>query len=111
MSRTFNTPTNRGRADKIAEIVAHLENSAKANRASPEQIEEVLAPAIGAIERLLGRALGGEPTSPAPTPPQALQDAAAAPVDGHDRRDIREALQQLTDAQRALRAVVLGWPV
>ncbi|WP_227271207.1 hypothetical protein [Roseobacter weihaiensis] len=56
---SFDTPTNRGRADKIVEIVGHLKRSAGANKPTPSEVAEILAPAIDAL-----RDLGAIPTAP-----------------------------------------------
>lgn len=56
---SFDTPTNRGRALKIVEIVGHLKRSAGANKPTPSEVAEILSPAIEAL-----RELGAIPTAP-----------------------------------------------
>lgn len=74
----FDNPSNRGRAAKIVEILNHVEKSAKSNRASEDEIGEILAPAVQAL-----RALGAIP--PAITPTQAdRSDAVEQPARGTD---------------------------
>ena len=64
---SFDTPTNRRRADKIVEIVGHLKRSAGANKPTSAEVAEIMAPAVEAL-----RALGAIP---------AATDAPAADID------------------------------
>lgn len=49
---SFDNASNRGRAEKIAAILAHVAKSAKSNGASPAEIATILSPARAAMAEL-----------------------------------------------------------
>jgi hypothetical protein len=49
---SFDNQRNRGRALKIVDILAHVEKSAKANNATPDEITEILTPAVQMLRAL-----------------------------------------------------------
>ena len=53
MTTGFDNGTNSGRVSKIVEIVELLKKSAESNKASAQEIIEVLKPAIQAIESMV----------------------------------------------------------
>lgn len=69
---SFENQSNRTRVMKIIEITALIEKSAKSNKATPEQIAELLHPARAQINALCGIAMQAEapePDAPATTQP------------------------------------------
>lgn len=67
---SFENPTNRGRALKIVEILAHVEKSAKSNRATPDEIAHMCIPVVEML-----RQLGALPHAI----PAAQEDPSTAP--------------------------------
>ncbi len=51
MSGFFND-TNKGRAEKIVGTLKHIEKSARSNRATPEQVADILSPIFDQLGRM-----------------------------------------------------------
>lgn len=97
---TFQTNTNESRARKMVEIIGHLQTSARANRATAEEIDALLAPVLEAM-RDLGATIGqprrvAPPDTPVGKHPKgttrswadAVEFARTAPL-----RDVAAAMQ------------------
>ena len=116
MSNGFQTKTNEGRVTKLLEVLGHLETSARANRASGEEVAVLLGPVTAKIAELTGGAApvgapvsasvsapaaasageGSETPAPAPARPMAQRGARWADVRAYvqdlDPHDLSEAL-------------------
>jgi hypothetical protein len=66
--------TNRGRVEKIEGLLILIANSAESNKASQEDLWELLSPAVDAIQRLLDPE--AKPDSPATAGPSTKPDFA-----------------------------------
>jgi len=80
----FDNPTNRGRALKIVEALAHVEKSAASNKATPDEIAHICAPVVEML-----RLMGALPLAPTLTQseiavivgPDVVQDAPEPPAE------------------------------
>lgn len=77
----FDNPSNHSRAEKIAEIVAHVKKSAESNKAPASEIAEIMAPAVDAL-RALGAIEAGAQDVRDETPPPARPEPSAPPAPG-----------------------------
>lgn len=80
---SFDIPSNHARAQKIVDILGHVERSANANKATADEIAAILAPAVDAL-RALGAIPPDAPPAPemgglAPDAPDARQVATERP--------------------------------
>lgn len=62
----FDNTTNRNRVEKIVEILGHLDKSAKSNRASQEEVAEMLAPVTQKLPKGMDVSIPGLDEAPAP---------------------------------------------
>lgn len=97
----FQTQTNTGRAQKMVEILGHLETSAKSNRASTEEIDDLLAPVLEAMAQL-GATIGeprrivGEPMAEAPAAPKATGNQWADAITMARECDLEAGMAAMT---------------
>ncbi len=75
---SFDNPTNRGRALKIVEALAHVEKSAASNKASPDEVAEICAPVVDMLRRM-GALPPGITLTPADAAP--MPEARAEPAE------------------------------
>ncbi len=99
---SIDNPTNLGRVQKITEALALIEKSAVSNKAGPEALSTLLAPAIEALSALgVIQAGGPSPTRRGPEE-QVLTAGQRAALHLADRASLREliaALMGRLDAQ------------
>lgn len=78
---TIFTGTNKGRVDKITEIVGHLQKSVNANKPTPDEVWQLLQPAIDSISALCGAEAQQPDRAEAPEAP-AVQEPSQPDVPG-----------------------------
>ena len=84
---SFDNPTNRGRALKIVDALAHVEKSAASNRATADEITEICAPVVemlrlmGALPPAITLTQADLAAPPVPEAQQATPEVPAEPVE------------------------------
>lgn len=63
---SFHNDTNKNRAKKIEEILAHLDKSAQANKATPMEIVALLRPVMLKVKEMIGSGAAPDPTASEP---------------------------------------------
>ena len=97
----FDNSKNQARARNMAELLRHVETSAAANKASPEEVAAVLAPALEVLARL------GLPLGASEAPQGAAEEPGPAPaaMGGMDLKAGQLAALKLAD-QASLRELI-----
>lgn len=75
---SFDNPSNRGRALKIIDILGHVEKSAKSNRASAEDVADMLAPVIDRLRQIGALPPEGGAAGPGWDEARAMHEASRA---------------------------------